>query len=257
MVCIIDILYISLPYILSARIDCFVHICYSDDLPHETSFAFENVAYHHHNQVQMDQMKSLGSDEEDAPPNILQQDKSKQTVTKKYFHDLDKVEDLNGNAENKESEEDDKQRKKKKKKKKKYRSKSNHNLANPKFKKFDSFDQFQLDHPENDSQNEREKSNSGGSKKYSKDDIVVSSGQEDDNNWNQKMNDKMMRKPSATRRVTSCDTIDKKKQIVVLDKSLKKRVVSPPPIKSKSEFQMLVRPVQSADAIALKKRVTK
>ena len=100
---------------------------------------------------------------------------------------------------------------------------------------------------DNKSLPEREKS-----KKYSKDDIIVSSGTDDDNNGSP-----YLIKPSGTKRVTSADgfiaSSRRPKQIIVLP-STKKRVVSPPPIHNKSEFQMLLRPTMSADAIALKKR---
>ena len=215
----------------------------------------------------LDRMKSVGSDEEDAPPNATYNNNSNNTPKRTYFNDLDV--DSNTNSSKKKS----KSKKKKKKKKKKKRSNSNGVPTNPKFKKNDSFDGFNLNAAQEEEQlndkeresgsidtqeRERERSISAASKKYSKeyskDDMTVSSGcDEDENNGST-----ILMKPGLTRRVTSADGYigagsRKSKQIIVLP-SLKKKVVSPPPINSKSEFQMLLRPTMSADAIALKKR---
>jgi len=67
---------------------------------------------------------------------------------------------------------------------------------------------------------------------------------------------KRLKSSMQTKRVASVDS-GHRKIIVLQSKSSRKRVVSPPPIHSKSEFKMMLRPVQSADVVALKKRNAK
>merc|ERR1712228_20611 len=98
----------------------------------------------------------------------------------------------------------------------------------------------------------------GGLKQYANDDMIVSSSPEDDDNGYPKK----MSFVKHSQRVLSVDSLlsekrnnkRKNKQIIVLNSSKAKRVISPPPINSKSEFQSLLQPSISADAVALKKQ---
>ena len=127
----------------------------------------------------------------------------------------------------------------------------------------DSFDGFALEQngkrqSVKDLNVQRSPMMNGGLRQYASDDMINSSGDEDNAypiKWS-------LSSSKNTKRVMSVDSLlsekavnkRRNKQIIVLNSSKAKRVISPPPIHSKSEFQSLISPSISADAIALKKQ---
>merc|ERR1712154_741593 len=133
----------------------------------------------------------------------------------------------------------------------------------------DSFDGFALNKDEmmemNENGNNYKTERTYKQQQYAKDDMNVLSSNDmmTDSSNDEERNQLQLEPTKLTKRVISADNVlsqsqinkRRNKQIIVLNstKRTKDKVISPPPITSKSGFQSLLRPTMSADAIALKK----